>query len=406
MATFFLIIIYMAFISLGLPDSLLGSAWPVMQGQLGASIDTAGAISMAIAGCTIFSSLFSGVVIQRFGTGLVTLVSVALTAGALLGFSHSPSVFWLILCSIPLGLGAGAVDAGLNSYVAAHYKAHHMSWLHCFWGVGATLGPIIMARYIDAGNAWRDGYLAISGIQGALVLLLFLTLPLWRKVHATAGHPVENERVPAQEAGGAESPVKRKGLKWSLMSFLFYCGAEATVGLWGSSYLVHVKDMDAAAAAQWVSLYYAGITVGRFITGFVTFKVSNKTLIRTGQWFAVAGALLVLLPLPAPLLLTGFIMIGLGLAPIFPCMLHETPVRFGQERSQKIMGYQMALAYTGSTLLPPLLGWLAAQTTIGIFPFFVAGYILFMLAASERINAMMASFRKTLQPERVSEKVS
>ncbi|KKI92921.1 MFS transporter [Bacillus sp. SA1-12] len=391
MATFFLVIIYLAFISLGLPDSLLGVAWPVMQPELGVPLETAGLLFMTIAGGTIISSLLSGAVLKRFGTGNVTFVSCLMTAVALLGFTLAPSLFWLIVCAIPLGLGAGSVDAGLNNYVATHYKAHHMSWLHCFWGVGATLGPIIMAQFISGQNAWRNGYLTIACIQFALVVILLFTLPLWKKVASKSGATLNEEKVdPNSDYVKTVKPLQINGVKLALISFLFYCGVESTMGLWGSSFLVNVKGLHAEAAAQWVSLYYGGITIGRLITGFITLKVSNRTLIRLGQILALSGSALLVLPLPSSFSLVGFIMIGLGLAPIFPCMLHETPARFGKEHSQTIMGYQMAVAYTGSTFLPPLLGYMASHVTIGIFPFFIVISVAMMLFVSERLNVLMS----------------
>jgi fucose permease len=394
MTIFLLVIIYLAFISLGLPDSLLGVAWPAMQSDYGAQLETAGLLFMTIAGGTIISSLASGTVLKRFGTGNVTFVSCLMTAGALLGFHFAPSLVWLIVCAIPLGLGAGSVDAGLNDYVAAHYKAHHMNWLHCFWGVGATFGPIIMAQYISGQHSWRDGYFAISGIQFALVVILFLTLPLWNRVTKNSNNTLNEELDDSKgvfynEDVKDSKPLQIKGVKLALISFLFYCGVESTVGLWGSSFLVNVKELPVAVAAQWVSLYYAGITIGRFITGFITFKVSNRTLIRMGQIIALAGATLLLLPLPSTFSLVGFIMVGLGLAPIFPCMLHETPTRFGKKHSQTIMGYQMAVAYTGSTFMPPLLGFLASHSTIGIFPFCIVVFIAAMLLSSEKLNTFL-----------------
>lgn len=394
MTTLLLIIIYMAFISLGLPDSLLGVAWPVMQADLGASLDTAGLLFMTIAGGTIISSLISGKVLKRFGTGKVTFVSVLMTAGALLGFHFAPSVVWLVVCAIPLGLGAGAVDSGLNDYVATHYKAHHMSWLHCFWGVGATLGPIIMAQFISGQSAWRNGYFTISGIQFALVMILFLTLPLWNRVTKNSTTSLNENLEDTKDAAFDEEaidvkPLQIKGVKLALASFLFYCGVESTVGLWGSSFLVNVKELPVAIAAQWVSFYYGGITIGRLITGFITFKVSNLTLIRMGQIIALAGSALLFLPLPTIFSLVGFIMIGLGLAPIFPCMLHETPTRFGKKHSQTIMGYQMAVAYTGSTFMPPLLGFVASRSTIGIFPICIVIFVAAMLLSSEKLNSFL-----------------
>ncbi|WHY69378.1 MFS transporter [Neobacillus sp. SuZ13] len=394
MATFFLVIIYLAFISLGLPDSLLGVSWSLMQTEFGAPLEMAGLLFMTIAGGTIISSFASGVVLKRFGTGMVTVFSCLMTASGLLGFYFSPSLVWLFICAIPLGLGAGAVDSGLNNYVASHYKAHHMSWLHCFWGVGATLGPVIMSQFISGQHSWRNGYLTIAGLQFALVIILFFTLPLWKKVGGSSNVNATNELenidvVLSGENVENQKPLQIRGVKLSLISFLFYCGAEATMGLWGSSFLVNVKGLSVEAAAKWVSLYYAGITIGRFITGFITLKIGNRTLIRMGQVIALVGAALLFLPLPTTFSLIGFIMVGLGLAPIFPCMLHETPTRFGQAQSQTIMGYQMAVAYIGSTFLPPLLGFVAAHSTIGIFPFVIAGFIAIMLLGSEKLNTIL-----------------
>ncbi|KAB7671255.1 MFS transporter [Bacillus sp. B1-b2] len=397
MATFLLIIIYLAFISLGLPDSLLGTAWPVMQVELAAPLEMAGFLFMMIAIGTIISSLLSGKVLKRFGTGKVTFVSVLMTACALLGIQFAPSIVWLVVCAIPLGLGAGAVDSGLNDYVATHYKAHHMSWLHCFWGVGATTGPIIISQFIANDNAWRNGYLLIACLQFALVIILFLTLPLWKKVKpnnmSTEQIKSESYNQAIEEHNENKSPLRIKGVNLALASFLFYCGVEATVGLWGSSFLVEVKGLSASTAAQWVSLYYGGITVGRLITGFITFKWTNRTLVRTGQMIALLGTIILLLPLPAIYSLIGFIVIGLGLAPIFPCMLHETPARFGNKHSQSIMGYQMALAYTGTTFLPPLLGFLASHSTIGIFPLSIAIFVMAMYFCTEILNRVIKNQR-------------
>ncbi|MCR8658727.1 MFS transporter [Paenibacillus endoradicis] len=402
MATFFLIIIYLAFISLGLPDSLLGSAWPVMRGDLHASLGTAGIISMVIAGSTIVSSLLSGIVIKRFGTGKVTLVSCLLTAVALLGFSWSPSLIWLIICAIPLGIGAGAVDAGLNNYVALHYKAHHMSWLHCFWGVGATLGPIIMASFIAGDKVWRQGYFTVACIQFILVVILFVSLPLWDKVAKRSmatkveAHSEETELELEQHAE-TRKPWQIKGVKLAMLTFIFYCGIEASMGLWGSSFLVNMKNLPAATAAQWVSWFYIGITVGRMITGFITFAMSSRMLIRYGQLIALVGAILLVLPLPSIISLIGFMIVGLGLAPIFPCMLHETPARFGKKNAQSIMGFQMAAAYTGSTLVPPMLGLLATNITIGIFPIFITIFAIAMLLCTEQLNRFIAKLRVSVR---------
>ncbi len=398
MATGFLIIIYLAFISLGLPDSLLGSAWPMMWPDLGTSFGSAGIITMVLSGGTIISSFFSGRVIKFLGTGKVTLISCILTAGPLLGISMAPSLVWIILLAIPLGLGAGSVDAALNHYVAENYKAHHMNWLHCFWGVGATMGPIIMSFYITKHNSWRDGYGAVSIIQFTFVVILFLTLPLWKKVSKI--HELEREQSnrelsmqkPSEEQSNIQ-PTRNvfqiKGVSNTLLAFLLYCGVEMSVGLWGASYLVGARHISAEQAAGWVSLYYGGITAGRFITGFITMKVGNLTLIRYGQILAIIGAGLLLIPLPVQYSLIGLVLIGLGLAPIYPGLIHETPKRFGSENSANLIGYQMAVAYTGSTFLPPLLGLIATKTSISVLPILISVYLVFMFLSTERVNKVL-----------------
>lgn len=392
MATLFLIVIYLSFISLGLPDSLLGVAWPIMRSDIGASFGSAGIISMVISAGTIVSSLISGSVIQKLGTGKVTLISCLMTAGALVGFSVAPSLFWFTILAVPLGLGAGAVDSALNHYVAAHYKAHHMSWLHSFWGVGAMLGPIIMSYTMANQNSWRQGYTTVAIVQFGLVVILLITLPLWKRVASLQQSSVEidqHEAEKVQLSAHTGHPIRIKGVSFTLVAFLFYCGVEATVGLWGASYLVGARNISVETAASWVSLYYGGITVGRFLSGFVTMKISNRKLILTGQLIALFGGVLLLLPLPDTITFIGFILIGLGLAPIFPGLLHETPARFGKEQSAKLMGFQMAAAYTGTTFLPPLFGLIATNTTISLFPIVAIIFIFVMLLGSEQVNRIL-----------------
>ena len=382
MVTLILIIIYIAFISLGLPDSLLGSAWPVMQTELQVSFSSAGIISMVVSAGTIFSSLFSGRVINRFGTGKVTFVSVLMTAVALLGFSMSPSFIWLCIMAIPLGLGAGSVDAALNNFVALHYKAMHMSWLHCFWGVGATTGPFIMSLFLGQSGGWKKGYFTIAIIQFSLVVLLLATLPIWKRFESKTEEAIDEN----EESVNKIKPLKIPGVKLALVSFVCYCATEATAGLWGSSYLVNIKGLSVDAAARGISLFYGGITVGRLLSGFLTMKFSNTKLIRIGQTVCIVGAVILLLPLPNFFPLFGLTLIGLGCAPIYPSMLHETPNRFGKKQSQSIMGIQMAFAYIGATFMPPILGFFATKTSIAILPYFLLVIMVIMLIGSERIN--------------------
>lgn len=380
MATLFLMLIYITFISLGLPDSLLGAGWTAMRLDLNVPLSNAGIISMIISSGTIISSLLSGRLIKWLSTGKLTLISVAMTAFALLGFSFAPSFLWLCLLAIPLGLGAGAVDSAINNFVAVHYEAKHMSWLHCFWGVGATSGPLIMSMLLAREGGWRNGYFVIAIIQFVLVLILLFSLPLWKKYDRTTKVTEVNEQKEKPKLFAV------KGVKLTLISFFCYCAIEMTTGLWGSSYLVIIKGISVEMAAQWISIYYFGITLGRLISGFITMKLSNMNLVRVGQITIAVGVLCFLLPLPTFFSMIGFVLIGLGCAPIYPSMLHETPNRFGQEMSQSMMGIQMASAYVGTTCMPPLFGFLADYVGTGFFPVYLLLLIGLMIVCVESLN--------------------
>ncbi|MDC7239109.1 MAG: MFS transporter [Spirochaetales bacterium] len=387
MATLLLVIIYIAFISLGLPDALLGAGWPVIQPDLNIPYSYAGIIQMTIAGGTIVSSMFAGYLIKKMGTGKLTAFSVALTAGALLGFSIAPGFVWLVLIALPLGLGAGAVDAGLNAYVASHYKSRHMSWLHSFWGLGALSGPLVLSLILHQEGSWRAGYRSIGVFQILLVIILVFSLPLWGRVKTLNSGDREENHGDLSLFGA----MKIRGVPFALGVFLFYCGIEATMGLWGGSYLFRVKEMDSARAASWVSLFYGSITLGRFLSGFLTLKLSNNSMIKIGALIIFCGVILMLLPLPLPLVLAGFLMIGLGCAPVFPSMLHETPVRFGEEGARSIMGFQMAVAYMGSTFLPPLFGFIAGAEAMHLLPVFLLVYISGLVIAFVQLKRVTAS---------------
>lgn len=388
MTTLLLIIIYIAFISLGLPDSMLGAAWPTVRTDLSVPMAGAGLISMIISGGTIISSILSGKLIQKFGTGKLTLMSVFMTAMALLGFSFSHNYVWLCLVAIPLGLGAGAVDAALNNFVALHFSARHMSWLHCFWGIGATAGPIIMSVAIFQNGSWQRGYLTVSIIQICLVIILLFSLPLWRLLgeNRQEDNVVENQN---------QHVFRLPGIPSALLSFFCYCALESTAGLWGASYLVQTKGVSADVAAGWISMYYLGITIGRLVNGFITTKWSNPALIRGGQIIIGIGAILLLISNQTYVNLLGLILIGMGCAPIFPSMLHETPVRFGKNNSGKLMGVQMAVAYLGTTLVPPAIGVLSGVVGIQFYPIFILVLLIVMLLSSEKINKIVT--RRTLK---------
>ncbi len=392
----FLALIYLAFISLGLPDSLLGSSWPMMNIDLGVPVGNAGFVSIIISGGTIISSLFSHRLIGLFGTGKVTVASVAMTAIALFGFSLSPSFQWLIACAIPLGLGAGAVDSGLNEFVAEHYEAKHMNWLHCFWGVGAMLGPVLLSLLVQWGHTWRSGYSSISMIQFALVILLLFSLHMWKRYETpSAGHM--NEASHNKNKHGLITILRSNGSVLIMLSFLLNTTIEATMMLWGASYLVDRKDILPERAAGWVSLFFLGITTGRMISGFISMKLSNEALIRIGTLLTIAGLTLMLLPLPAVFAICAFIIVGLGLAPIYPSMLHQTPVYFGTANAQAIMGLQMSFAYTGTTLIAPLFGQLFAQVSFSLMPYVLLFCAVGLLAC--RIHLISKSKKHLIQAE-------
>ncbi|NLV91048.1 MAG: MFS transporter [Firmicutes bacterium] len=382
--TLLLVLIYISFISLGLPDSILGTAWPAAYKDLGVPISWAGIISATISGGTIISSWFSNRIISRLGTGVTTVVSVAMTAVALLGVSLSGSFWFLLLFAIPLGLGAGSVDAALNNFVALHYQAKHMNWLHCFWGIGASAGPVIMSISLTSSN-WQTGYAAIGWLQVALVIILLLSLPLWKRFSSGA----QSEGSRAQVLSTREL-LRIPGAKPILVAFFCYCAVEATAGLWGSSFLVLTKGISPQIAARWISLYYFGITFGRFLSGLLTLKIANRDLIRLGQGMSVLGILLLLLPAWDFVFSAGFFVIGLGCAPIFPALLHDTPENFGAELSQAIMGMQMACAYVGTTTMPPLFGFLAQRVSMILLPFYLLVIALLMVAMVELLNRLKA----------------
>lgn len=386
MYSILLVIIYFAFISLGLPDSLLGAAWPMMAPEFDAPLSGAGILSVIISAGTILSSLFSDKLTRRFGAGKVTAVSVLLTAAALLGFSVSRSFPLLCVIALPYGLGAGAVDAALNNYVALHYSARHMSWLHCFWGVGASIGPYIMGWAIGSGHGWRGGYGTVSVIQFVLTAALFLTLPLW-KHRKTADAPEEVPETPLR----IRDALGMRGVKQILLAFFAYCAFESTAGLWASSYLVQYRGLSAERAASFAALFYLGITAGRFISGFVAERLGDKRLIRIGIGVMFAGILLIALPIRQPTdlsALIGLVVSGLGAAPIYPSVIHSTPEHFGKENSHAVVGIQMASAYCGTILVPPLFGLVAQYVSIWLYPFFLGGFVLLLLLMTERVNRL------------------
>ena len=390
MVSLLLPVIYLAFISLGLPDSVLGAAWPSMYGELGAALSWAGVVSMIVSLGTIVSALCSERLTLRLGPGGVTAVSVLLTAVALLGFSLSGQFWQLCLWAVPYGLGAGSVDAALNTYVALHYESRHMSWLHCMWGLGASAGPVIMGRAL-AGGSWQGGYRTIALLQFALTAVLLLSLPLWKRPQANV-EGAEFKPHPIPEL------LRRPGVPQVLVCFFCYCALESTAGMWAASYCTLVRGIDAGTAARWASLFYVGITVGRGVSGFLTMKVNDQNMIRLGQALIAAGTVLILLPTGQGTLFAGLITVGLGCAPIYPSIIHETPINFGREVSMSMTGLQMATAYVGTCLVPPAFGLLAQYVTPALYPWALAVILVLMFAMAESLHRKTALRRRSMQP--------
>ena len=375
MYSLLLALIYLAFISLGLPDSLLGAGWPVMHGELGVPVSYMGIVSMVISGGTIVSSLMSDRLTRKFGTRTVTVVSVFLTAAALFGFSFSDRFWMLIVFSVPYGLGAGAIDAALNNYIALHYSARHMSWLHCFWGVGTIVSPFIMS-YALTSSTWNDGYRIVGYVQLGIAALLALTLPVW-KVN-------KKQDVVQQKSIGLIGALKIKGVPLILIGFFAYCAAEATAMQWASTYFVEVKNITEEQAAQFGSLFYIGITVGRFLSGFVSGKIGDRRMIVIGAAVLTLGIIFLFIPTDVTeLSLAGFVIIGFGCAPIYPSIIHSTPANFGAENSGAIIGIQMASAYVGSTFVPPLFGLLGRVLGFSILPAYLLIFVALMLLMTQ-----------------------
>lgn len=384
--TLLLIVIYFAFISLGLPDAVLGALWPQVRMDFGVPLSYAGIVSLIVCAGTIVSSLLSVRLVRRLQTKGVTLISVLLTATALLGYAQAQNFWWLCLMAIPLGLGAGSIDSALNNFVALHYKARQMNWLHCFWGVGATAGPVILSAFmVGASGGWRSGVIVIAAIQFFLALLLLISIPLWKKAEILVEVEEKSALLTNTQA------LRLPGARTAVFGFFCYCAAETTTGLWASSYLVGVHALSTASAAGLAALYYAGIAVGRFVCGVLTSRFSSKALIRVGTIVAGVGAVLLALPLPTAFCCAGLPLIGLGCAPIFPSMLHETPVRFGKQASQAVIGLQMACAYVGSMAMPPLFGWLAQYVSAKLYPFYLLFFFVLLLFICERTNFLAKS---------------
>lgn len=385
-----LAIIYLAFISLGLPDALLGSAWPTMYSEFDVPVSYAGIISMIIALGTIISSLQSDRLTRKLGTGKVTAISVAMTAIALLGFSSSHAFWMLCVWAVPYGLGAGSVDAALNNYVALHYESHHMSWLHCMWGVGATVGPYIMGFALSGGKTWNTGYLYIGVLQIVLTAILVFSLPLWKERKTSESPGNTNENTTLEKPLTLPQIIKIPGAKEVMLCFFCYCAIEQTAGLWASSYLTLFKGVSAETAARFAGMFFIGITVGRAINGFIAMKLQDSQMIRLGQSIIAIGVIVMLLPGHHIISLAGLILIGLGCAPVYPCIIHSTPAHFGAGRSQALIGVQMASAYVGTCLMPPIFGLIANHISIALFPVYIMALLILMVIMHELLSKKTA----------------
>ena len=377
-----IVIIYLAFISLGLPDAVLGGSWPTMYQEFNVPVSFAGIVTVIISLGTIVSSLMSDRMTYKLGTGKVTAISVATTAVALFGFSMSHSFMELCLWAIPYGLGAGGVDASLNNYVAVHYSSRIMSWLHCMWGLGAMTGPYVLGFVLTNGGVWNTGYKVIALLQVVLTIVLVVSLPLWKKRETTIDEA--GKEVPAQALSMKEI-LSIKGAKDIMIAFFCYCALEQTAGLWASSYMVLHKGVPEAVAASYASMFYIGITVGRFFSGFLTIKLNDKQMIHLGMSILAIGVLVLFLPLSEYFALAGFILIGIGCAPIYPCIIHSTPDIFGADKSQAIVGVQMASAYTGSLLMPSVFGIIANHITVALLPLYLCVILVVMVVMYERL---------------------
>ena len=381
MATLLLIIIYLCFIGLGLPDSLLGTAWPEMYVDLNIPVSLEAIGNAVITIGTIISSLNATRLIRKLGTFRIVVISTLLTACAILGYGLVPGFYWVLSLNIPLGLGAGAIDTALNNFLAIHYKASHMNWLHCFWGLGAMTGPVVMSVFINRQLGWRYGYFTIGAVQMAIVIILLISIPVW-KAH--------------EEMSTGEEPIvmkffdllKVKGVKLAMLTFLCYCATEYTIVCWGSTYLVKYREVSIATAASWISMYYLGITIGRMLCGFIALKVKNRKLIGIGLCTVLLGAVILMLPLPQFAALIGLALVGFGCAPVFPGMISETPKRFGNRLSQAVIGVEMTSAYTGILVLPVLFGFLAARISMALIPYFISFLVITMLISTTMLNRM------------------
>lgn len=385
MATALLIIIYIAFIGLGIPDSLFGTAWPAIYSEFELPISFGSFVTIIISCGTVLSSVISSKIISRLGTNKVSAYSTLLTALALLGFSFAPNLWVMCFWAIILGIGAGAIDVALNNYVAIHYSATHMSFLHCFYGVGVSVSPYILSLVIAGNFGWRGGYRIAFAIQLIITLLLFLSLPLWRKAHGGENESEENTHKDLSFG----SVLKIPGVKMMCSLFIASCAIECTCGGWGSTFLVEYKHLPAEKAAQIIMIYYIGMTLGRFLSGVLAAKLHSWKIIKLGQIVLGLALLLLILPGGVYLCALGMFLIGLGNGPLFPNFNYLTPENFGSDISQSVIGIQMASAYIGIMIAPTLCGLLGQVFGMVIFPFYLIVFYAIMIPVTIRIKTVL-----------------
>ena len=380
---FLLVVIYIAFIGLGVPDSLIGSAWPAIHTEMNIPVEAVSIITFIISGCTVLSSMFSAGILNKFGTAKVTAFSTAMTSAALFGFSVAPSFWVMIPIAIILGLGAGAIDSGLNNYVALNFKASHMNFLHCFYGVGVTLSPYIMSQALgDAG--WRSGYRYAFYVQSVITILLLVSLPLWKK-NSSAQQAEEEKGINLTLLHMVKMPEVRK--VWVIM--LATNAIEYACGVWGSTYLVTEKGFETEYGALALTVYYAGMSIGRFVSGLLSDKISTWKRIGIGAVILAPAIIIMLLPLPGEFTVVGLFLVGLGNGSIYPNMIHLTPHNFGKEASQSIMGSQIAFAYIGVMLAPPMVSLISGLFGIKVYPVLLAVlYVIMVVALKCFINRL------------------
>ena len=413
MTILLLIVIYLIFVSLGLPDSILGSSFPAIANNLGLPEDMAGYIGFVISICSVISSLFSDKLIRKFSTKAVVSVSILMTALGLTFFSlvRSETSWAFFPIAVLMGLGAGAIDSALNNYVALHYKAIHMNWLHCSWGIGASLSPLILAPFIDYQNqseGWYKGILVVAMIQFGIALISFASLPLWNKVETKNEIKRESTQSNIDETSKDINPktslFKNPVFYLSMVGFFCYCGMEITTGNWCGFYFNRAKGFNTQDAARLDSMFYIGITVGRFICGPLSLKIKEKNMMRIGETILLTGALLACLPLNPVFSIIGFCMVGLGCAPIYPAIIRLTPYRFSKTISQKAMGLQMAIAYMGNVIVSPVYGFFARTfDAFYALPFVVLSLTAIMVVCHEVINYKLKIRDRNLTEEEKKE---